>query len=81
MKVHPKLRSTVHPQDIEITANSVIIASDVTEFEETINGYTLTGYEYKGTEYSKDEYLLLQAGELSSLREELAAAKILLGVE
>ena len=81
MKVYQKLRSSVRPQDIEITANSVIIASDITEYEETINGYTLSGYEYKGTEYTKDEYLALQFSKIASLQEELAAAKVLLGVE
>ena len=81
MKVYQKLRSSVRPQDIEITANSVIIASDITAYEETIDGHVLSGFEYKGTEYTKDEYLLYQNQQIASLAQELAAAKILLGVE
>lgn len=81
MKVYPKLRSSVRPQDIEIVADKVIVASDITQYEEIVDEHTLAGYEYKGTEYSKDEYLLLQASTITALQEELAAAKVLLGVE
>lgn len=81
MKVYSKLCSSVRPQDIEIMADKVIVASDIVEYNETIDGHTISGYEYKGTEYSKDEYLLLQSSAIASLQEELAAAKVLLGVE
>lgn len=76
-----KIRSSVRPQDVEITANSVLVASNITPYSEEVDGRTLNGFEYECTEYSKDEYLVLQAGKVSSLEEELAAAKILLGVD
>lgn len=81
MKIYQKLRSSTRPQDIEITADRIIIASDITAYEEVIDGYTIHGYEYKGTEYTKDEYLLYQNQQIASLAQELEAAKILLGVE
>lgn len=81
MKTYQKLRSSVRPQDIEITANSVIITSDITPYEEIVDDHILSGFEYKGIEYSKDEYLALQASKINSLEQELAAAKILLGVD
>lgn len=76
-----KIRSAVRPKDVEITANSVLVASNITPYNEEFDGHTLSGYEYDCTEYSKDEYLLMQAGKVASLEEELSAAKVLLGVD
>ena len=76
-----KVRSSIRPQEIEFTSTSVLVASDITEFEEQVDGRTLSGYEYNCTEYSKDEYMALQSSKIASLEQELAAAKILLGVD
>lgn len=76
-----KIRSAVRPKDVEIMANSVLVASNITPYNEEVDGRVLNGYEYDCTEYSKDEYLLMQAGKVTSLEEELSAAKILLGVD
>ena len=76
-----KVRSSVEPQAIEFTANSVFIASNVTPYEEEIDGRILTGYEYDCEEYDKDAYLLTEMNKIASLEQELAAAKILLGVD
>lgn len=76
-----KVRSATRPQDIEITATSVLVASNITPYEEEYDGHILRGYEYECTSYTKDEFLLQQQAQLVSLAEELAAAKILLGVD
>lgn len=76
-----KVRSSTRPQEVEFTANSVLVASNITEYEETADGRTLTGFEYDCTEYTKDQYLALQNNKITALEEELAAAKILLGVD
>lgn len=76
-----KIRSAVRPKDVEIMTNSVLVASNITPYNEEVDGRVLSGYEYDCTEYSKDEYLLMQAGKVTSLEEELSAAKILLGVD
>lgn len=76
-----KVRSATRPQDIEITATSVLVASNITPYEETVFDTVIRGFEYECTEYSKDEYLLLQAQNIASLAQELEAAKILLGVD
>jgi len=44
-----------------MTANEVLVASNITPYEEEINGITRTGYEYECTRYTKDEYILLMA--------------------
>jgi hypothetical protein len=54
-----KVRSATRPQDIEITATSVLVASNITPYEETVFDTVIKGFEYECTEYSKDEYLLL----------------------
>lgn len=76
-----KVRSSVEPQAIEFLPNSVLIASNVQPYEEEVDGRILSGYEYDCIEYTKDEYLALQSAQIASLAEELAAAKILLGVD
>jgi hypothetical protein len=81
MKEYKNVRSSARPQDIEITQNAVYIAKNITPYEETIDGRVVTGYEYDCEDYTKDEYLIHQNETITSLEEELKAAKILLGVD
>lgn len=81
MKNYGIVYGSTEPQAIEITPTSVFIASNVEPYEEQIDNITISGYKYNYVEYSKDEYLLQQANNLVELQEELAAAKVLLGVE
>ena len=76
-----KVRSSTRPQEIEFTQNYVLVASNITPYEEEFDGHTNSGYEYECTQYTKDEYLIYQSQLISSLSQELAAAKILLGVD
>lgn len=76
-----KVRSSIRPQEITITATSVFIASNIQQYQETVDDHYLEGYEYDCIEYSKDDYLALQGEKIASLEEELRAAKILLGVD
>lgn len=81
MTNYGRVRSATSPQLIEITPNAVFIAKDITEYEETIDNHTLTVYEYEYIKYTKDEYLLFLAQQNQELSNELAATKIVLGVE
>lgn len=79
-----RVKSSVRPQEIEITSNKVFIASNIQEYQDIIDDKTINGYEYDYISYTKDEYILLMAqnnSDIVTLREELEAAKILLGVE
>ena len=76
-----KQYSTERPSEIEITSNSVFIATDITPYSDEIEGHQINGYQYNYTQYSKDEFLLQQQASIASLQEELRAAKILLGVD
>lgn len=76
-----KQYSTERPSEIEITSNSVFIATDITPYSDEIEGHQINGFQYNYTQYSKDEFLLQQQASIASLQEELRAAKILLGVD
>ena len=76
-----KVRSSITPQPIQVTKDSVLVASNVAPFHEEVDGHVMEGYEYDCTIYTKDQYLILQNQQITSLQEELVAAKILLGVD
>lgn len=73
--------STTRPQDIEMTADAVFTATDITPYSKEIEGHTVNGFSYTYKQYTKDEYLMQQSASIAALQEELAAAKILLGVD
>lgn len=81
MKDYGRIRGAVRPQEVEMTSSSVFVASNIQSYTEEIEGHTINGYEYNYVEYTKDEYLLRQMNKISSLEQELQAAKILLGVD
>lgn len=81
MKDYGIIYGATEPAPIEITPNSVFIASDIQPYEESFDNYSLNGYKYHYVEYTKDEYLLQQSNNIAALQEELQAAKILLGVD
>ena len=76
-----KIHSTKEPQEIEIKNNYVFCNSNIVPYEEQLDDRTITGYEYDCTQDTKDEYLLLLTTKNKTLEEELAATKILLGVD
>lgn len=85
MKDYGKVRSASQPNEVEITPTMVFVASDITPYEEELEGAISSGYEYNYKQYTKDEYITLltetNAQAIAELQQELAAAKILLGVE
>jgi hypothetical protein len=81
MKDYGTQYGSVSPQPIEITATTVFVATDIKKISRAINDKSVEQYEYHLVQYDKDEYLLYQANRMKELEEELAAAKILLGVE
>lgn len=81
MKNYGRIQGASEPPAIEMTENAVFVASNVQPYTETVEDYTINGYEYDYVEYTKDEYLIRQNEKITSLEEELKAAKILLGVD
>lgn len=81
MKDYGIIYGATEPQPIEITPNSVFIASDIEPYSNNFDSYSVSGYKYHYIEYTKDEYLLQQSNSIASLQEELQAAKVLLGVD
>ena len=84
MKAYENTYSLIEPPAIEITKTKVFIASNIEQITREFEDKTESCYSYTLTEYDKDEYILLLAqnnADIAALQEELAAAKILLGVE
>lgn len=81
MTNYGRIHSTARPQEIVITNSSVFVASDIQPYTRDIEEYHEEGYEYNYVGYTKDEYLIQQNQKITSLEEELKAAKILLGVD
>lgn len=73
--------SSVEPAAIEMTDNFVFVAKNITPYSKTIEEHTINGYSYEYIQYTKDEYMLAQNTKIDALEQELAAAKILLGVD
>ena len=84
MKRITNVRSNGIPDTVQIMNNSVIIASNIHEYNEERDGIVMSGYEYDCDIYTKDQYIILMAGQtqrIAELEDQLAAAKILLGVD
>lgn len=78
---YEKVYSKNRPNAVEITPNAVYLAQDIVPYQETIDGQLVEGYQYTYIEYTRDEYILYQNEKIASLESELAATKILLGVD
>ena len=84
MKHITNVHSNGIPNSVEIYSDSVFIPQNVHEFNTITDDGTITGYEYDCDIYTKDEYIILMAQQtqrIAQLEDELAAAKILLGVD
>ena len=73
-----KVRGTLRPNEIEIMGDWVLVATNITPYEEVIDGYTRTGYEYDCKQYSKDEYLLYLARENAKLQQDIIDTQLAL---
>ena len=58
-----KQKSTVRPEELELTETKVFVSSNITEVNEdgTDGQPGFTGYEFDLIEYDKDEYIKIQA--------------------
>lgn len=81
MKDYGKVQSLNRPQEIEIKEDKVFLASNIEAYTKMVEDKEEQGFEYNYVEYSKDEYIAVLSTQSHQLAEELAAAKILLGVE
>lgn len=80
MKNYKKVHCKNNPKPIEITSTQVFVNKNIVSY--AIEDFE--GFEYDVDVYDKDEYIMLLAQnqqDIAALREELEAAKIILGVE
>ena len=84
MKKIAKVHSDTCPPEIKVMEGYVFVASNITQYTETIDDKQITGYQYSYAIYTKDQYITLiaqQTKAIEQLQDELQAAKILLGVD
>lgn len=77
MKQYGTQRSTVKPEDVEITESKVFTYEGITEIKvkNPESDDEVTMYEFTLTEYDKDEYIRIQAEKNASLEEQMTQAQ------
>lgn len=80
MKQYGTQRSTVKPEDVEITESKVFSYEDITEIKvkNPESDGEVTMYEFTLTEYDKDEYIKIQAEKNASLEEQMTQTQVAL---
>ncbi len=73
-----KQRSTVKPEELELTETKVFVSSNITEVNESGTGEQpgFTGYEFDLVEYDKNEYIRIQSEKNAGLENEITQAQI-----
>lgn len=73
-----KQKSTVRPEELELTETKVFVSSNITEVneDETDGQPGFTGYEFDLIEYDKDEYIKIQVEKNADLENEITQAQI-----
>ena len=68
-----KQKSTVRPEELELTETKVFVSSNITEVNEDVTDGQpgFTGYEFDLIEYDKDEYIKIQAEKNESLQNQV----------
>ena len=68
-----KQKSTVRPEELELTETKVFVNSNITEVneDETDGQPGFTGYEFDLIEYTKDEYIKIQAEKNVALEQQV----------
>lgn len=77
MKQYGTQRSTVKPEDVEITESKVFTYENITEIKvkNPESDDEVIMYEFTLTEYDKDEYIRIQAEKNASLEEQMTQAQ------
>lgn len=80
MKQYGTQRSTVKPEDVEITESRVFSYEDITEIKvkNPESDDEVIMYEFTLTEYDKDEYIRIQAEKNASLEEQMTQTQVAL---
>lgn len=80
MKQYGIQRSTVKPEDVEITESKVFSYEDITEIKvkNPESDDEVTMYEFTLTEYDKNEYIRIQAEKSASLEEQMTQTQVAL---
>lgn len=75
-----KQKSTVRPEELELTETKVFVSSNITEVneDETDGKPGFTGYEFDFIEYDKDEYIKIHAEKNAALEQQVTDTQLAL---
>ena len=73
-----KVKGSIRPSPIEITATKVFVASNIIEYVEDFDGVEVTGFEYDYVEYNKDEYIQYIGEQYDELQTQLLNTQLAL---
>lgn len=75
-----KQKSTVKPDELELTESKVFVSSNITEVSEPgMDGQSeFIGYEFNLIEYDKDEYIKIQAEKNAELEKNITDTQLAL---
>lgn len=75
-----KQKSTVKPDELELTESKVFVSSNITEVSEpgTDEQSEFIGYEFDLIEYDKDEYIKIQAEKNAELEKNITDTQLAL---
>ena len=78
MKNHGRVRSTVEPLAVEITASKVFVASDIEEITVTMEEDTHAEFQFNLIEYDKDEYIKIISEKNEELEQQMTDTQLAL---
>ena len=80
MKDYRKQRSTIKPDELELTETKVFVSTDITEVNEpgTDERPGFVGYEFNLVEYDKDEFIKNQSEKNVDLEEQVTQTQMAL---
>ena len=88
MTQYKNVKSQTRPESVVVLNDNVYVAKNIVEYTDVIDEtHSVSGYKYDCEKYTLTEYFQLISSNsedkqrIAELEEELAAAKILLGVE
>lgn len=78
MKDYGLTRSTVEPQEVEITETKVFVATDIHPVTIVIEDNETTEYEFNLVEYDKDDYIKIISNKNTELERQMTDTQLAL---
>ena len=78
MKQYGTQRSTVKPEDVEITESKVFVATDIEQVTLNMDEQEVQEYQFNLVEYDKDEYIKIISEKNKELEQQMTDTQLAL---